>query len=92
MLLALNVDIVAIAEVIAFATASYIDKTMNGLAFAEGMTDVPFGFFHRNLSGNDQLDVEILWVVDFFLCHIFQYLVCKDMKSCDEFAVFWEES
>ena len=32
MFLAFDVDVIAIAEVIAFATASYIDKTVHRLA------------------------------------------------------------
>ena len=67
--LALNVDVVAIAEVIAFATASYVDKTMHRLTLAEGLADISFGFFHRNLGGDNQLDIEVLWVYHFFVAH-----------------------
>ena len=67
MLFALDVDVVAIAEVIAFAATPDFDETMHGLALTEGLTDVPLGFFHRNLSGDDELDVEVLRVDDFVL-------------------------
>ena len=50
MLFALYVDVVAIAEVIAFATAPDVDETVHGLALAEGTTNVLLGFFHRNLG------------------------------------------
>ena len=73
MLLAFDVDVVAIAEVIAFATASYVDEAVHGLALAEGMADVSLGFFHRNLSRDNQLDVEVLRVDDFFLRHCHNY-------------------
>ena len=71
MFLALNVDIVAITEVIAFATASYVDETVYRLALAEGLTDVLFGLVQRNLGSDNQLDVEVLGVEDLFpsVCH-----------------------
>ena len=69
MLLAIEVDVVAIAEVIAFAAASYVDKTVHRLALAEGLADVSFGFLHRNLSRNNQLDVKVLWVYYLFVTH-----------------------
>ena len=69
MLLAFDVDVVAIADVVAFAAASHVDEAVHGLALAEGPADVALGFFHGNLSGDDQLDVEVLGLVDFFLCH-----------------------
>lgn len=71
MLLALDVDVVAIAEVIAFATASYVDETVHCLALAEGLADVLFGLVQRNLGSDNQFDVEVLRVEDLFLgvCH-----------------------
>ena len=67
MLLALDVDVVAITEIIAFAAASYVDEAVYGFAFAERLADVAFGFFHGNLSRDDQFDVEVLRVLYFFL-------------------------
>jgi ribosome-associated protein len=81
MLLALDVDVVAIAKVIAFATASYVDKTVHGLALAECLTDVALGFFHGNLSGDNQLDIEVLWILDFFLCHVLPFWRAKIRKK-----------
>ena len=81
MFLALDVNIVAIAEVIAFATASYIDKTVYSLALAEGLADVSLGFFHRDLGGDNQLDVEVLWILDFFLCHVLPLWRAKIRKK-----------
>ena len=77
MFLALDVDIVAIAEVVAFATASYVDEAVHRLALAQGLTDIALGFLHGNLSSDDQFDVEVLRVVDFFLCHIFRFWIAK---------------
>jgi len=59
----------AIADVVAFAAASHVDEAVHGLTLAECPADVALGFFHGNLSGDDQLDVEVLWIVDFFFCH-----------------------
>jgi ribosome-associated protein len=87
MLLALNVDVIAIAEVIAFATASHVDKAVHGVALAEGTADVALGFFQGNLSGDDQLDVEILRILDFFLCHIVPFWRAKIRKMWG-FCVF----
>jgi hypothetical protein len=70
MLLALDVNVVAIAEIIAFAAASYVDKAMHCLAIAEGLADVSLGFFQGNISGDDQFDVKVLGIFDFFLCHV----------------------
>ena len=53
MLLALDVDVVAVAEVIAFPTASYVDETMHRPALAEGLADVLFGFVQRNLGSDN---------------------------------------
>ena len=50
MIFALYVDVVAIAEVIAFAAAPDVDEAVYGLAIAEGLADALFGFFHRNLG------------------------------------------
>ena len=71
MRLAFNVDVVAIAEVIAFPTASYVDETMHRLALAEGLADVLFGLVQRNFSSDNQLDVEVLRVDELVLlrCH-----------------------
>jgi hypothetical protein len=68
MFFALNVDVVAITEVIAFATAPDVDETVNGLTLAERLADVALGFFHSDLSGDDQFDVEVLWV-GYFVAH-----------------------
>ena len=67
MRLALDVDVVAIAEVIAFATASYVDETMYRPALAEGFADVFLGLLNGDFGSNDQLDVEVLRVVYFVL-------------------------
>ena len=67
MFLALDVDVVAIAEVITFATASYVDETMHSSALTEGLTDVLFGLIQRNLGSDDQLDVEVLRVDELVL-------------------------
>lgn len=69
MFLAFNVDVVAIAEVIAFATASYIDETVHCPTLAEGFADIAFGFFRGNLGRDDQLDVKVLWVDYFSFAH-----------------------
>jgi hypothetical protein len=69
MLLAFNVDVVAIAEVIAFATASYIDETVYRPTLAEGFADIAFGFFRGNLGSDDQLDVKVLRVDYFSFAH-----------------------
>ena len=81
MFLALDVDIVAIAKVIAFATAPYIDKTVHGFRFGKCFTDVSLGFFHRNLGGDNQLDIEVLWILDFFLCHVLPFWRAKIRKK-----------
>jgi hypothetical protein len=77
MLLAFDVDVVAIAEVIAFATASYVDEAVHRLALAQGLTDIALGILQGNLSSDYQFDVEVLRVVDFFLCHIFRFWIAK---------------
>ena len=69
MLLALDVDVIAITKVIAFAAASYVDEAMHRLALIEGLADIAFGFFHGNLSRDDQLDVEVLRVAYLFVGH-----------------------
>ena len=71
MFLAFDVDVVAIAEVIAFATASYVDETMHRLALAEGLADVLFGLVQRNFGSDNQFDVEVLRIDEFVLlrCH-----------------------
>ena len=73
MLLALDVDVVAITEVIALAAASDVDEAVHGFRFSEGFADVLLGFFLRNLSRDDQLDVEVLGILDFFLCHVLPF-------------------
>jgi hypothetical protein len=40
---------------------------MHGLALAEGVADISLGFFHCNLSRDNQLDIEVLRVDDFVL-------------------------
>ena len=70
MLFAFDVDVIAIAEVIAFAAASYVDKTVHRPALTECLADVALGFFHGNFGGDDQLDVEVLWILDFFVCSV----------------------
>lgn len=71
MLLAFDVDVVAIAEVISFSTASYVDETVYGPALAEDFADVLFGLVQRNLGSDDQFDIEVLRVDELFLgvCH-----------------------
>ena len=71
MLLALDVDVVTIAEVIAFPTASYADKAMHNLALAEGLADVGLALVNRYAGRHDDFDVEVLRVVDLFsgVCH-----------------------
>ena len=53
MFLALDVDVVAIAHVISFATASYADETMHRSTLVEHLADVSFGFVQRNLGIDD---------------------------------------
>lgn len=67
MLLALNVDVVAITEVIAFATASYVDETMHRLAFRQGLADVPLGLLVGDFGGDNQFDVKVLRVDELLL-------------------------
>jgi hypothetical protein len=67
MLLALNVNVVAITEVIAFATASYVDKTMHRLAFRQGLADVSFGLLVGDFGGDNQFDVKVLGVDELLL-------------------------
>ena len=69
MLLALDVDVVAITEVIAFAAASYVDEAVHGFAFAEGLADALLGFLDGNLGRDDQLDVEVLRVCYLGVAH-----------------------
>ena len=70
MLLALDVDVVAITEVVALAAASYVDEAVHGAALAKRLADVTLGFFHGDFGGNDQLDVEVLGIVDFSVCSV----------------------
>ena len=89
MFLALYVDVVAIAEVIAFVTASHVDKAVNGLAFIESMADVLLGLFLRNLSSDNQLDVKVLRVLYFLL--FWHGAVCfarKDRHFLSEWPLF----
>jgi hypothetical protein len=88
MFFAFNVDVVAIAEVIAFATAPDVDETMNGLTLAERLADVALGFFHGNLSGDDQLDVEVLRVGYFFVVHEGWYWFAKIAILCRKWHNF----
>ena len=67
--LAFNVNVVAITEVVAFATASYVDEAVHRLALAEGLADVALGFLQRNLCSDNQLDVEVLRVSYLFVVH-----------------------
>ena len=95
MRLAFDVDVVAIAEVIAFAAASYVDETMHRLALRQGTADVPFGFLHGNLGGDNQLDVKVLRVLYFLLFwHVEVCFARKDrhfLSACGEmFGDFWE--
>ena len=69
MLLALDVDVVAITEVIAFAAASYVDEAVHCLALTEGLADALLGFLDGDFGRDDQLDVEVLWVGYFFVAH-----------------------
>jgi hypothetical protein len=73
----LDVDIVTIAIVIALAAASHVDETMHRLTLVKSFADVALGFFYGNLGINDQFDVEILGIVDFFLCHNLHLLMQK---------------
>ena len=81
MLFALDVDIVAIAEVIAFATASYVNEAMYGFRFGKCFADVLLGFFLRDFGGNNQLNVEVLRILDFFLCHVLPFWRAKIRKK-----------
>ena len=81
MLFALNVDIVAIAEVIAFATAPYVDKAMHGFRFGKCFADVLLGFFLRDFGGDDQLNVEVLRILDSFFCHVLPFWRAKIRKK-----------
>ena len=67
MFLALDVDVVAIAEVVALAAASHVDETVDGFAFRQGLADAPLGFLNRDFSGDNQFDVEVLRVLYFLL-------------------------
>jgi len=87
MLLALDVDVIAVAEVVAFATASYVDEAVHGFRFSECFADALLGFFLRDVSCDDQLDVEILWILDFFLCHGLPFWRAKIRKMWG-FCVF----
>lgn len=69
MVFAFDVDVIAIAKVIAFATASHVDEAVHRLALAEGLADVALGFFHRDLGSDNQLDVEVLRIGYFFVAH-----------------------
>ena len=89
MFFALYVDVVAIAEVIAFAAAPDVDETVNGLTLAERLADVALGFFHSDLSGDDQLDVEVLWVGYFVVVHEVVVLNCKDNNLTAKMAYFF---
>ena len=73
MLLVLDVDVIAIAEVVAFAAASDVDEAVHGFRFSECFADVLLGFFLRDVSRDDQLDVEVLGILDFFLCHVLPF-------------------
>ena len=84
MLLAFNVDVVAITEVIAFATASYVDETMHRPTFRQGLADVPLGFLGGNFGGDNQLNVEVLRKLDFFFC----FLRCHRLEFCAKIRNF----
>ena len=89
MLLAFDVYVIAIADVIAFAAASHVDETVNGLTLAERLADVALGFFHSDLSGDDQLDVEVLWVGYFVVVHEVVVLNCKGNNLMAKMAYFF---
>lgn len=67
MLLAVDVDIVGVGDVIALGTASYVDEAVDGLALAKSVTDALLGVFNRDVRRHDKLDVEILGVDDLLL-------------------------